>query len=169
MEEYIRVNVVPEILRHYNNGNDYELTKCEVKPLENMINNWSSVMYILDLSAVIENDDNSLEQHHSFYIKCMVDHCKVRSYEATKQQFYNEIYIYNTVVPIFKKLFCQKNVKLFLEAPYAVIKDLELKEHTEQADGIVVLENLKIQGYELAEQKFFDMEHSVLVMEQLGR
>ncbi|XP_046483032.1 uncharacterized protein [Neodiprion pinetum] len=161
MEEYIRVEVVPEILKYYNKT-DSKVDKYELRSLQGELNSFNSCLYGLNLS-ISGNED------YSFLLKTIVDDLERQKLSESRIRFTNEAHIYNVVVPIFKKLMFQKNVKFVPDVPYALIKDVRSKEKLDPLDGIIVVENLVKQGYKVAPGKTLGMEHCVVAVEQLGR
>ncbi|XP_046746843.1 uncharacterized protein LOC124411644 [Diprion similis] len=160
MEEYIRVEVVPEILKYYKKT-DSKLDKYELRSLQGEINNFNSSLYDLNLS--ISGND------YSFVLKTILDDLERQKLSENRILFTNEAHLYNVVVPIFKKLLFQKNFKFVPDVPYAVIKDVRSKEKLNPLDGIIVVENLVKEGYKVVPGKNLDMEHCVVAVEQLGR
>ncbi|XP_046483030.1 uncharacterized protein [Neodiprion pinetum] len=165
MEEYIRVEVLPDIFTYYEKT-DYKLVNFELQPLESDLHGFSSNLLDLNLSILVKKDGILAEEAYSLLVKCIKDDCIRQKLMESWTQFSNETQLYRTICPIFKKLI---DFKLFPDCPYAVFKKVTSKENMAPTDGIVIIENLTKEGYKLAQQKILDMGHCVSALEHLGR
>uniref|UniRef100_A0A1B6KIJ2 CHK kinase-like domain-containing protein n=1 Tax=Graphocephala atropunctata TaxID=36148 RepID=A0A1B6KIJ2_9HEMI len=119
---------------------------------------FASDVVFAEVKLKSESGDKSFE----VVIKRQQNNAFVRDMMNTDLQFYNEALMYNEVLPFIEENGIVKD--LFPKAFYcrATLDNYE--------DDILILENLKPNGYRLTTEKLFlDFDHCALALKKLGR
>lgn len=154
----LQEEIIPSVVNKF--GNDVQLLKCEVDDKQKGKEQYAST--VVFATVTLRNDSGRIKEY-PVVAKYEVPNKDVRTWLKLDQQFYNEVYMYELVLPFLNRNHVIDD--LFAKFYYGVAT---LGEQPEK--DILILQDLREQGYRLTTEKvFLDYDHIVLAMQALGR
>lgn len=154
----LQEEIIPSVVNKF--GQDVELLKCE---LDDVVKGEAQYASTVVFAKVTLRSDSGKIKEYPVVVKYELSDKDVRRWLKLDEQFYNEVYMYEIVLPFLDRNRAVQD--LFPKFYYGVAT---LGERPDK--DIVVLQNLREDGFRLTTEKvFLDYNHVVLAMRALGR
>ncbi|XP_065365169.1 uncharacterized protein LOC135958214 [Calliphora vicina] len=168
LEIYIDKYLIPEILSQLDNE---ELISFKAQSLDSL-DSFMSCLYNIQLKTKKDKQ----EKERLLFVKFMRGDTDFRESSKSYTQYGNEIYTYNTVLPLYEKLLKDMkitsiNVKQLVPpiyiAKFGYIQGLSCTPNDREA--ALVMENLKPLGYQLGPRLQLKRDHLIAMCQPLGK
>ncbi|CRL03891.1 CLUMA_CG017015, isoform A [Clunio marinus] len=168
--EFVEKILPTLIVEHNEEFKDYEVVSCRGELNKSMDGFMSD---IINVELTMEGPDDDEPKTHFIILKIMKGDKNFRELSKATLQFSNEIFIYKTVLPTFKKYLKDNNAKLFNPdewwTPKVYFADFGLFPGlSDGVETILALENLKMSGYRMGPKIDLDEAHLRLMIKNIA-
>lgn len=156
----LREQIIPRVISENKFGSNVRLLNVEAD--KNYSGEGQYASSVLFVDVIVEDHEQT---KHSLVVKYELADEYRRQLMGTELQFYNEVYVYETVLPFLFET-CGRSTDEFFPKYYHGVSNYG---NNRPEDDIVIVEDLRPKGFRLAEEKLcLDYDHVVVALKKLA-